>query len=128
MNTQTSEPVIVPVPSDETLATEPAKWIGKMTSLKNAAWLIAAATGTAITPELDGAVDAVIKYGILAIFGLITIYNAIRQGLQTREAVYSPAAAAAIAEAPHVKVVPGDPRHASPTPKKLGRPRATGRA
>jgi len=41
-----------------------------------------------VAAELDGAVDAVTRYGVLAIFGLITIHNAIRQGLQTRDAVY----------------------------------------
>jgi len=46
------------------------------------------ATCVVVAAELDGAVDAVTRYGVLAIFGLITIHNAIRQGLQTRDAVY----------------------------------------
>ena len=127
MSTQTADPVLVPVPSDEDMAAEPARLIANLTKLKNALVMIVAVAGVVIAPELSENLDTLIQSGVAVSYGIYAIYQAHRQGESTREAVYSPDTAAAIARASQADVVPGDPRYASPATGAGGR-QPTGRA
>lgn len=138
MTTQTTAAVVVAVPEDENMAGEPAVTIGEIfqdktmikTYVAAALSLLAYVTGWVADGEVIENVTTLISGAGLLVTALMAQYEARQraraQAAKTRDAVYSPATAAAIATASKADVVPGDPRYASPAIGVGGR-RPTGR-
>lgn len=89
---------VVKVPVNDEMATEPARAIAKAQVFKNAVVVILAAMGYMLSPELNGAIDTLLQGGVTLGLILWTWYSTRQQGEATREAVFSPAAAADLAK------------------------------
>jgi len=86
-NAQTSEPVIVPVPSDEMLVIEPTQHMVNLTKLKDWVVIIVAVVSVVVAPEFNDHLDTPIQGGVAVAYGSYAIYRPHRQGEQAREAV-----------------------------------------
>lgn len=115
-DSKTPAAIVVTVPRDSQMKTEPAEVIAKFRSLKIALAAVLAIAGITLSPEVSESADIVIQSGTAAVFAAYSIWSAIRQGVETRNAVYSPATVERIAEAAdtngEIAVVTGDPKNA----------------
>lgn len=104
--------VLVTVPDDPALASEPAAVIARARQVKVAIVAVLAIAGITLSPELSANIDTLIQTAVAVAFGLYSVYAAWRQGRDTRNAVYSPVSASRIAQAAQADVLPGSPTDA----------------
>lgn len=117
----TSNPIIeapdvgrvrVTVPTDTDLATEPATVIAKAQAIKVAVVAVLSIVGITLSPELSDNIDTLIQSAVAVAFGVYALWSTWRQGQETRQAVYSPAAVKRVAQADVVEVLSGNPSEA----------------